>query len=548
MSRRKVFFILLPFALIVGAVVLFSFLPKRYQVGERLSQTLVFWNDKEAFLFLDVNITGQSPNVVQEKLAATKYGFWALAFTRGTGFYENGVTAYHLLPSGEMQRFPLPPRTASYGTWTLVDGKLQLTPVGSGFDDRNGFRWDGKGFVPVPPELKPHAQAEANSRLDPDGVSDEEDQGSAYLGASSRKMFKEAGWHTKMLTGYEGKGTEATLPIQLESNAFALTIHSFPLPTDRTPQFDLLSFSLKSVEISGNGISRNGQVLWSQNGWREISRKEFESRVKQSGRPGAAPVTIWIWLAVLLLAMSWKFLGWAHFLFNLLFVKRRMLKNMATSYSFPPATTAQFPSLDASALDRYTSEFESMGFTRSLDFSLVSDARFHAPNFCRLFVHTRYHCFGEVSQIFPRGKAAMALKCSIQSCLQEGWTVAFSDRKPQAAGSLLRRKKSLSVSMPEATTGELLQAFLKLRDQVCMDLGISPMKDDTLEAYFAKVQQATTDMRTAVREKNFAKGISEVYYRKLSLLKSRPEYVWLGDYPKQAEMRRQGYTYGASPA
>jgi hypothetical protein len=74
------------------------------------------------------------------------------------------------------------------------------------------------------------------------------------------------------------------------------------------------------------------------------------------------------------------------------------------------------------------------------------------------------------------------------------------------------------------------------------------MKDDTREAYIAKVQQAARDMRTAVRERNFAKGISPVYYRKLGLLKSRPEYIWLGDYPKQAEAGRQGYTYGASMA
>ena len=67
MSRRKAFFVLLPFALVIGAVVLFSFLPKRYKVGERLTQTVVFWNDQEAFLFLDVNITGRSSNIMQEK-------------------------------------------------------------------------------------------------------------------------------------------------------------------------------------------------------------------------------------------------------------------------------------------------------------------------------------------------------------------------------------------------------------------------------------------------------------------------------------------------
>ena len=187
MSRHKAFFLLLPFALVIGAV-LFSFLPKRYKVGERLTQTVVFWNDREAFLFLDVNITGQSSNIMQEKLAATKYGFWALLATRGPSFYEHRVTAYHLLPSGATQRFALPPGTASYGIWTLVDGKLQLTPVATSFDDRKGFRWDGAGFVSVSPEPRTHPQPGANSRLAPDDVSDEEGQGPAYLGPSSRKM------------------------------------------------------------------------------------------------------------------------------------------------------------------------------------------------------------------------------------------------------------------------------------------------------------------------------------------------------------------------
>ena len=51
-----------------------------------------------------------------------------------------------------------------------------------------------------------------------------------------------------------------------------------------------------------------------------------------------------------------------------------------------------------------------------------------------------------------------------------------------------------------------------------------------------------TEMREALQQKNFAMGLSQVYARKLSLLKTRPEYVWLGDYPKEAERRKQGYT------
>jgi hypothetical protein len=124
--------------------------------------------------------------------------------------------------------------------------------------------------------------------------------------------------------------------------------------------------------------------------------------------------------------------------------------------------------------------------------------------------------------------------------MQDGWTLTFTDRKPIAAGSLIRRRKAISVSMPGTATSALLQAFVQMRDQVCQDLGISLMKDDTLEAYIAKVQRSAGDMREAVKEKNFATAVSHVYYRKLSLLKTREEYTWLGDYPKEAERRKQG--------
>ena len=95
--------------------------------------------------------------------------------------------------------------------------------------------------------------------------------------------------------------------------------------------------------------------------------------------------------------------------------------------------------------------------------------------------------------------------------------------------------------MPDVPTPELLPAFLKMRDQVCFDLGISPVNDDTLQAYIDTMQRAIGEMRAAVQEKNFVKGVPEVYLRKFSLMKTKPEYVWLGDYPKEAEQRRQGF-------
>ena len=44
------------------------------------------------------------------------------------------------------------------------------------------------------------------------------------------------------------------------------------------------------------------------------------------------------------------------------------------------------------------------------------------------------------------------------------------------------------------------------------------------------------------RKKSFVRGLPEVYLRRFTLLKTKPEYVWLGDYPKEAERRKQGFS------
>ena len=106
----------------------------------------------------------------------------------------------------------------------------------------------------------------------------------------------------------------------------------------------------------------------------------------------------------------------------------------------------------------------------------------------------------------------------------------------------------MGICMPEANPPELLQALIKMRDQVCLDLGIQALNDDTLEAYIAKTQRSATEMREAVQNKSFVKGVPEVYLRKLSLIQSKPEYVWLGDYPKEAEQRKQGFNTFAAGA
>lgn len=542
MNRRTAIFILALLALAIGAIATYGLLPKSYKIREQMSQTIVFWNDREAFLFMNLSTTGRSGNALQEKLANPRYGFWLVLLNSSGSFYKADTSAYHLVASGKLDRFTLPERTVSFGSWGLRDGKLQLTPPNSRDITGNGFRWDGVKFVPVSPVVQEPGKS-TTSQLTPDDQSDD-DNDDRFLPKAERAAFKNAGWHYKVLTGYPDREnlsqTAATLPLSLDKNAFNLTVRSMPLPSKDVVVVDPMPLGIRSLELSGTGLAT--EVLWKQEGWKEISKNEYQQLSQEYGHETAWGGRMLLWLLVIGGLLVWKFAAWGHLLFTFGTMKKRVLNNMATSYSFPPATPAQFPSLDLNTLDRYTREFESMGFTYLTDFSLVADRGNHPASFCRLMAHTGRHCFAEINQVFPAGKPALPLKCSIQSCLQDGWTIGFSNRKPLAASNFLRRAKAIGVSMPDVNTAKLLQSFLRMRDQVTMDLGVSVKTDDTLEAYIQKTQRAAQDMRQAVQKKNFGVRIPQYYFRKLALQKTKPEYVWLGDYPKEAEQRRQGYS------
>ena len=555
--KKKAISILVVLAVVGVAITACVMWPKSYTIGQHTAQTVVFWNDHDALFFMTLNTTGRSRNLLQSKLDGTRYAYLSLLAGGFADFSKPEMVAYHLAASGQLDRFALPEKTATYGSWGLSDGQLQLTPPTSTTKDWVGTRWDGKTFVPVAaapkPQTKTQPRASTDSTLKSDDLTEDEtnnDEDDGFLNKASRQAFKDAGWHYKLLPGYESNGAGATLPISLGDNTFNLTLHAFPTEKAGGARFDFLAYGTRTIQLSGDKLASGPQMLWSQQGWQPVSREEYERMEMQYGHGNhhPRPLASLIWLGVLLSLLLWRFGSWMHLLFTFATMKGRVLNNMATSFSFPPATPAQFPLLDLAELDRYTRAFEGMGFTRLLDFSLVSDSPTHPPSFCRLMVHTRHHCFGELSQIFPKGNTPMPLKCSIQACLQNFWTISFSDRKPQAASSLIRRRKAIGICTPEANPSELLQAFLRMRDQVCLDLGIQSLNDDTLEAYIAKSQRSATEMREAVQQKSFVKGVPEVYLRKLSLMKTKPEYVWLGDYPKEAEQRKQGFNTFAAGA
>ena len=98
MGKQKVVSILVTLALLVAAGAAFALWPKHYTVGQRISETTVFWNDREAFLFLAESTTGRAQNVFQEKLAGTRDGYLAIFLGGYADFAKAEVVAYHLRP------------------------------------------------------------------------------------------------------------------------------------------------------------------------------------------------------------------------------------------------------------------------------------------------------------------------------------------------------------------------------------------------------------------------------------------------------------------
>lgn len=113
MTRNRLIFTLISLGLVGAVVGGYILLPRQYKVGRRLNETIVFWNDQEAFFFLNTYTVGQSSNLVSERLGKTSYGYLlSLLLGSRSQFYEYSVTAHRLLPSGELQSPQPRPRAA----------------------------------------------------------------------------------------------------------------------------------------------------------------------------------------------------------------------------------------------------------------------------------------------------------------------------------------------------------------------------------------------------------------------------------------------------
>lgn len=525
--KKRTLAVLVLVGLIVTAGLALHFLPKKYSVREMRSTVFAVWKDDELLILLDSMKMARQENIVEERLRTMqKSGEWGLTFLFLQGGFALGqeTTAYHFT-DGAARKVSVPWGVGLH-KWTAVHGDF----VATGWTTNSeAWRWNGHDFVPLSRGERNELEIEQNqAKLQVKPDDEDEESYDPY------PSLKAAGWHYKHLSGISRQAVE--LPIRLRSaGTFTLAVAKAPINNTS----DVLDGRVASgaITLSGEALVTPQMLAPELSGeWKEISKSEFDALASKDSR-SVRPARGW-YLLVILALLAMRFLPWfVHFL-SFFGLKKKIVGSVPGQYSFPSAVPEQYPMLDREALERYTREFEGLGFTRIGDYSLApTDPTKAIPVFMRLFSHPRQQCFAEIGQVFPPGKTPIPFGCAIMSSLEDDWKITVADRKPNAAHVLIRLPRSVSRSFPGMAVASLFEKFIQFRSQVCADLGIRPLSNATLQDYIADQQKHAALRKETVANRSLTVGLGKYYGQKFGMNQEKECYEWLGDYPKVASER-----------
>jgi hypothetical protein len=201
-----------------------------------------------------------------------------------------------------------------------------------------------------------------------------------------------------------------------------------------------------------------------------------------------------------------------------------ILGAMPDELDFRTARAADFPGLDTEGLEEYTQALEGLGFRQLTDYTPLTELANFPRGFGRLFVHPEEHCFAEINQAFASGQR-VPLRCCVMSFLDDGWSVATTDRVATKHNYLMRRPRAAWRSLPGERPAGLVKAHLKLRRQMTADLGVEVVEEGTAGAYFEREREANRQRKQAVRQRS-GLGILLDHW----LFDRNPKTEWLGEY------------------
>jgi hypothetical protein len=218
-------------------------------------------------------------------------------------------------------------------------------------------------------------------------------------------------------------------------------------------------------------------------------------------------------------------------------IKSTLLAQMPIELEFPRVNPEQVDGLDHKALERYTKEFEALGFRLALDYTLKSEAPSRNIGFARLLIHPRDRCYAEANQVIPTGQGKGApMRCNVMSILEDGWSLSSGTRDPLSVKTMWmwRQPKKLWTCHPGATGQQLVKAHLELRREIIDGIGVDPVTDVSPTAYFEHQRQGAVERRETFRRRNILINLIQLW-----LFGKNPRSQWLGAYPKLAGTRQQ---------
>jgi hypothetical protein len=213
-------------------------------------------------------------------------------------------------------------------------------------------------------------------------------------------------------------------------------------------------------------------------------------------------------------------------------IKSTLLAQMPVELEFPRISADKLPALDQKSLERYTREFEALGFRHALDYTVKSEAPSRNVGFARLFIHAHERCYAEANQVIPAGQSKGApMRCNVMSILEDGWSLSSGTRDPMSVKTMWmwRRPKTLWTCHPGAAAQEVVRAHLELRREIIDSVGVDPETNVSPKAYFEHVRQTAVERREAFRRKNILINLIQLW-----LFGKNPRSEWLGAYPKLA--------------
>jgi hypothetical protein len=184
---------------------------------------------------------------------------------------------------------------------------------------------------------------------------------------------------------------------------------------------------------------------------------------------------------------------------------------------FEATKVENWPHVNLDALTYYTDELQKLGFRISGDYTAPS-----VKGMMRLFSHPELGCFAQVGQL-----TGHQIFCTISSELEEAWGMSVTNLKITADYAVERLPRKIHRYIPNATPAVLLETLLDLQSQVTKDLSIQPLKDSSVELFFAQSRKRFIKMRRRILFRSVVWGLLDDLKFKL-----KPYTEWLGDYPK----------------